>query len=65
VGLEAQITPGSTDASAGVERGIPALAFGVYRGGGAHTPQEWVEPDSLLLGQQALAELVRRLLGEL
>lgn len=65
VGLEAQITPGSTDASAGVEQGIPALAFGVYRGGGAHTPQEWVEPDSLLLGQQALAELVRRLLGEL
>lgn len=63
-GLEAQITPGSTDASAGVEQGIPALAFGVYRGGGAHTPQEWVEPDSLLLGQRALAELVRRLAGQ-
>lgn len=64
VGLEAQITPGSTDASAGVEAGIPALAFGVYRGGGAHTPQEWVEPDSLLLGQRALADLVRRLAGQ-
>ncbi|GEM87192.1 M20/M25/M40 family metallo-hydrolase [Meiothermus granaticius] len=63
VGLEAQFTAGSTDASAGVEAGIPALTLSVYRGGGAHTPEEWVEPASLELGARALHGLVRRLQG--
>jgi len=62
VGLEAQFTSGSTDASAGVEAGIPAITLSVYRGGGAHTPAEWVEPDSLYLGIRALRSFVRRLL---
>ncbi len=63
VGLEAQFTAGSTDASAGVEAGIPALTLSVYRGGGAHTPEEWVEPDSLYLGTQALQRFIERLTG--
>jgi acetylornithine deacetylase/succinyl-diaminopimelate desuccinylase-like protein len=61
VGLEAQFTAGSTDASAGVEAGIPALTLSVYRGGGAHTPEEWIEPASLELGARALLGLVARL----
>ncbi len=62
VGLEAQFTAGSTDASAGVEVGIPAITLSVYRGGGAHTPEEWVEPESLGLGLRALHSFVRQLL---
>ncbi|GIW35857.1 MAG: peptidase M20 [Meiothermus sp.] len=62
VGLEAQFTAGSTDASAGVEAGIPAITLSVYRGGGAHTPEEWVEPESLRQGVLALRSFVRQLL---
>ena len=61
VGERPQWLPGSTDASAAIERGIPALGFGVYRGGGAHTPGEWVLPSSLLEGQRALLALLRGL----
>ncbi|GIW25155.1 M20/M25/M40 family metallo-hydrolase [Meiothermus sp.] len=62
LGLEAQFTAGSTDASAGVEAGIPAITLSVYRGGGAHTPEEWVEPASLQQGLWALRSFVRQLL---
>lgn len=61
VGLEAQFTAGSTDASAAVEAGIPALTLGTYRGGGAHTPDEWVEPESLRLGAEVLRRFIQRL----
>lgn len=61
VGLQAQFTAGSTDASAGVEAGIPAITLSVYRGGGAHTPEEWVEPESLRQGVQALRSFMRQL----
>lgn len=60
-GLTAQLTPGSTDAAAAVEVGIPAITVGVYQGGGAHTPEEWVDPQSLLQGRQVLLELVKHL----
>lgn len=63
VGQEVHWLSGSTDASAAVEAGIPALAFGTYRGGGAHTPEEWVEPESLVEGARALWALVRNLRG--
>ena len=52
---------GSTDASAAVERGIPALALGVYRGGGAHTEGEWVLSRSLLEGRKALLAFLQAL----
>lgn len=61
IGLEPHFTAGSTDASAGVEAGIPAITLSAYRGGGAHTPEEWVDPESLRLGVRALAEFVRRI----
>jgi acetylornithine deacetylase/succinyl-diaminopimelate desuccinylase-like protein len=44
-----------------VERGIPALALGVYRGGGAHTEEEWVLPRSLLEGRKALLAFLKAL----
>ena len=40
----------STDANIPLSRGIPAATFGLYRGGGAHTRQEYVEADSLTPG---------------
>lgn len=63
LGLEAQFTAGSTDASAGVGAGIPAITLSVYRGGAAHTPEEWVEPESLRLGARALRSFVERMLA--
>lgn len=61
VGETPRLAAGSTDANAAVAVGIPAIAFGVYRGGDAHRLEEWVEPDSLAVGLQALRELLRRL----
>ncbi len=52
---------GSTDASAAIEQGIPALGLGVYRGGGAHTPGEWVVLDSLMEGQRVLLAFLKAL----
>lgn len=40
----------STDANIPLSLGIPAATFGLYRGGGAHTRQEFVEKSSLLPG---------------
>ncbi len=37
----------STDANIPLSLGIPATCFGLYRGKGAHTREEWLEIDSL------------------
>ena len=48
------MTPGfcaaSTDANIPLSLGIPAATFGLYRGGGAHTREEYVQIDSLTPG---------------
>ena len=59
--MAAQTSAGSTDANAAVAAGVPALAFGGYRGGGAHRLEEWLEPASLEVGLAALAALLARL----
>ncbi|RTH09545.1 hypothetical protein CSW46_07450 [Thermus scotoductus] len=61
IGERPQFQPGSTDASAAIERGIAALALGVYRGGGAHTPEEWVLPQSLWEGREVLLAFLKAL----
>lgn len=40
----------STDANIPLSLGIPAATFGLYRGGGAHTREEYIELDSLTPG---------------
>lgn len=57
-GWTAHFHEGSTDAGAAVERGIPALGFGVYLGSGAHTDEEWVDPKSLEPGRRSLLRLI-------
>jgi tripeptide aminopeptidase len=61
LGIEPQRSASSTDANVAMAAGIPALCFGVYRGGDAHRAGEWIEPESLEQGMAALAALLREL----
>lgn len=49
---EPVLCSGSTDANIPLSLGIPAVTFGLYQGGGAHTRQEYVKVDSLTPGLQ-------------
>ena len=46
-GDEPRISAASTDANTALSQGIPAVTFGVIRGGGAHTRGEWIEMDCM------------------
>lgn len=63
VGVAPRELLSSTDANAALAAKVPAIAFGVSRGGDAHRVTEWVEAGSLQLGYAAfvalLAELAR------
>ncbi len=58
LGVEPQRSASSTDANAAMAVGLPALCFGVYRGGDAHRAGEWIEPASLDEGMVALGALL-------
>ncbi len=60
-GLSARRAASSTDANAAMAAGLPAITFGVYRGGDPHRLSEWLEPDSLVTGYRALGRLVAEL----
>jgi len=49
-GIEVRCVASSTDANLPLSLGIPAVAVGTKRGGGAHTLGEYVEVDSLVPG---------------
>ena len=49
---------GSTDCNIPLAMGIPAICVGCYRGGGAHTREEYVEIDSLLPGLKFASDLI-------
>ena len=51
---------GSTDCNIPFSMGIPAVCFGAYRGGGAHTREEFILPESLKDG----LDLLYRFVGE-
>jgi len=48
----------STDCNIPCSMGIPAVTFGGYLGGGAHTREEYIELDSLEAGFQIVATVV-------
>lgn len=57
-GKPVKLVSASTDANVPLSLGIPAVTFGTVNGAGMHTYQEWIEKDSLIIGQQiALASV--------
>ena len=54
----------STDCNIPLSLGIPAVCFGLYKGNGAHTREEWLEIDSLntglKLGLSAVLDFAKR-----
>lgn len=57
-GHEMRFGVGSTDCNIPLAMGIPSICVGCYRGGGAHTREEYVEIDSLLSGLEFASDLV-------
>jgi tripeptide aminopeptidase len=54
VGRTPHLSASSTDANAAHPRGVPAIALGVTRGEGEHTPDEWIDVDLIEAGLRAL-----------
>jgi tripeptide aminopeptidase len=52
---------GSTDASAPLSRGYPAICIGLTRGGEAHSQREYIEIAPMAVGYRALTSLITRL----
>ena len=61
VGIKVGTHSGSTDCNIPLSLGIPALCIGVYRGGGTHTREEWIEKASLPLGLEIGIKAVQQL----
>ncbi len=57
-GQEIRFSAGSTDCNIPLSLGVPAVCVGCYRGGGAHTREEYVELDSLPPGLRLALDLV-------
>jgi tripeptide aminopeptidase len=60
VGIAIQSVATSTDANAAHARGIPAIAIGITKGSGEHTPREWIDTALIPDGVRALARTVAR-----
>lgn len=59
-GLPCITGSGSTDANIPMSLGVPAVCVGSYKGGGAHTREEWVDITSLKAGSLITAETILR-----
>jgi di/tripeptidase len=51
----------STDCNIPLSLGIPAICVGVYRGGGTHTREEWIEKASLRIGLEVGIKTIERM----
>ncbi|MBE9523803.1 MAG: M20/M25/M40 family metallo-hydrolase [Chloroflexi bacterium] len=58
-GLKAYLNIGSTDANIPLSRGLPCVCIGLTQGGGAHTPEEFIDTRFLSKGLAQLITLVR------
>ncbi|MCZ7648333.1 MAG: M20/M25/M40 family metallo-hydrolase [Planctomycetota bacterium] len=54
LGIPVKITASSTDANIPLSLGLRASTIGTHRGGGAHTENEWIDPQSLPKGLEAV-----------
>ena len=61
LGQKLQFKSSSTDCNIPLSMGIPALCMGVYRGGGSHTREEWVEKNSLAVGLKIAVQVMLKL----
>lgn len=52
-GTQPELCAGSTDCNIPLSLGVPSACFGVYRGEGAHTREEWIDVTSLCGGMKA------------
>lgn len=57
-GGEVKLHSSSTDCNIPHSMGIPAICVGTYKGGGAHTREEWVEKKSMPIGFEIVREIV-------
>lgn len=48
--LNMDLNPSSTDSNIPLSMGIPSVTYGIYTGDGAHTLNEYIEPESLKTG---------------
>ena len=53
-----RMTSGSTDCNIPMSLGVPSVCVGLYRGGGAHTREEYVWIDSIPAGLKIAADLI-------
>ena len=60
-GTRTRFRSGSTDCNIPLSFGIPAAAFGCYKGGGSHTREEFIELSSLRPGLSAIFKTISRL----
>ena len=51
---------GSTDCNIPLSMGINAICVGTYKGGGAHTREEWLDKASIPIGVDIIKELVEK-----
>ncbi|MDD2956501.1 MAG: M20/M25/M40 family metallo-hydrolase [Oscillospiraceae bacterium] len=55
---EIPLVSGSTDCNIPLSMGIPAATLGCYVGNGAHTREEWIETQSLIIGGKVAFGLI-------
>ncbi len=63
VGVEPKLIAGSTDANVPLSRGYPAIVMGITTGGAAHTPNEFIEIESLGKGMRSVAKWVEAVIS--
>lgn len=61
LGTETKRRSSSTDCNIPLSLGIPAICVGVYRGGGAHTRDEWIEKASLPIGLEVGIKTIEKM----
>ena len=57
-GIVPPLRSGSTDCNVPLSMGVPSVCFGVYTGEGAHTREEWIDPNSICNGMKAAMSLL-------